>query len=330
MEQIIPPKANKASNESGKKQDGGLSAIAWHPAFIQALQLELDAYGDSLEFHPEYQLTAEPLRIDCLIIKKKKETTIKKNIAAIFREANLVEYKSPDAYVSVADFYKVYGYACLYASLERVPVTSLTISFVESRYPRDLLTHLREIRNYNVEEKSPGIYTVSGDILPIQVIDSRQLSAGENLWLKNLNRLDAQAALRIMVEVSLQGKAARIGAYLDAITRANKAVLQEVFNMSDVKYELPALREIFDELDWTAEIKAEAEARGKALGEARGEALGEARGEARGVLMGEIRGEERKAIGIAKNLVNLGLPLETVVSVTGLGIEKVKEICRFE
>ena len=38
---------------------------------------------------------------------------IKKNIAAIFREINLLEYKSPDDCVSPADFYKVYGYACL-------------------------------------------------------------------------------------------------------------------------------------------------------------------------------------------------------------------------
>jgi len=30
--------------------------------------------------------------------------------------------------VSVADFYKVYAYACLYASFNKVPITSLTIS----------------------------------------------------------------------------------------------------------------------------------------------------------------------------------------------------------
>ena len=46
--------------------------IPWHPAFIEAIPLELEAYGDYLEFHPEYQLTAEPLKIDCDIIKKTK------------------------------------------------------------------------------------------------------------------------------------------------------------------------------------------------------------------------------------------------------------------
>jgi len=48
-----------------------------------------------------------------------------------------------------------------------------------------------EKRNYTVEESHPGIYNVKGDIMPIQLIDSRRLSAEENLWLKELdNRLN--------------------------------------------------------------------------------------------------------------------------------------------
>ena len=81
--------------------------ISWHPAFIEALQLELEAYEDALEFISEYQLTSEPLKIDCVVIKKTKDIEIKKNIAAIFREWNILEYKSPDDHVSVEDFYKV-------------------------------------------------------------------------------------------------------------------------------------------------------------------------------------------------------------------------------
>ena len=52
-------------------QDGESHHIPWHAAFIEAIQLELDAYRDILEFHPEYQLTAEPLRIDCVVMLKK-------------------------------------------------------------------------------------------------------------------------------------------------------------------------------------------------------------------------------------------------------------------
>jgi len=193
-------------------------------------------------------------------------------------------------------------YACLYASLENTPITSLTISFVESHYPRELLVHLREIRNYKVEEKSPGIYTVIGDILPIQIIDSRQLSDEENLWLKGLNRHEAQEALRIAAKASSQRDGARIGAYLDVIIRANIDVLREAYKMSDVSYTgitgIPALDEFLEETGYIAQYEARREA----------------------------KVEERKAIDIAKNLVSLGLPLETVVSATGLGIDKVEEM----
>ena len=123
--------------------------IAWHPAFIEAIQLELEEYSEFLEFYPEYQLTSEPLRIDCVIIKKPRDVVIKKNIASIFREVNLLEYKSPTDHVSIMDFYKVYAYACLYASFEKIPVSNLTITFVESRYPRKLLSHLENIQIYS-------------------------------------------------------------------------------------------------------------------------------------------------------------------------------------
>ena len=146
------------------EQKSGTSHIPWHPAFVEALQLELEEYRDSLEFFPEYQLTTEPMRIDCVVIKKAKDVVIEKNFAAIFRDVNLLEFKSPDDYVSIADFYKVYAYACLYVSLEKIPITSLSISFVESHYPKKLLRHLRNIRGYAVEETASGIYTVKGDI----------------------------------------------------------------------------------------------------------------------------------------------------------------------
>ena len=62
-------------------------------AFYGALHLELDEYRSCLEFKYEHQLTTEPLRIGALIIKKKPETVIRKNIGAIFRQENVIEFK---------------------------------------------------------------------------------------------------------------------------------------------------------------------------------------------------------------------------------------------
>ena len=270
--------------------------IAWHPAFVGAIQLELEAYRDDLEFHPEYQLTTEPLKIDCVVIKKAKDVVITKNIAAMFRDVNLLEYKSPEDYVSIADFYKVYGYACLYASLEKVTITNLTLTFVESHYPRELLAHLKDVRGYTVEETSPGIYTVRGDILPIQIIDNRQLPMDENLWLKCLsNRLDPLMVIRVGEEAQPKVKDARIQAYMDVIAKANFHAIEEAINMSSPA---KSLDEVFERTGLAA------------------------RWEAKYLAMGE----ERKAVEVAKDLIALGLPFENIVSVSKLAPEKVEEL----
>jgi predicted transposase YdaD len=52
----------------------------------------------------------------------------------------------------------------------------------------------------------------------------------------------------------------------------------------------------------------------------------EARGRAEGEAKGRAEGEIHKALDIAQNMVNLGLPLETVVSATQLDIEEVRPL----
>ena len=74
------------------------------------------------------------------------------------------------------------------------------------------------------------------------------------------------------------------------------------------------LDEIFENVGFRAKWETRAEARG--------EARGEAKGEARGVALGK----EKEANAIAKNMIGLGLPFETVVSATKLDPEKVREL----
>jgi hypothetical protein len=242
---------------AGKPEGAAPSArLAWHPAFVQAFQLELEPYRDILEFIPEYQLTAEPLRIDLAVIKKLKNTPIKKNIAAIFRSDNLVEYKSPGDYASVADFYKVYGYACLYAALNKVPITEITISFVGTRKPGKLLEHLKEPRNYRIKEEGAGIYRVEGDIIPMQIIDSRELSGEENFWLKGLREdLEAREAGAILEAGREKLKGMAIEAYLQVILKANAKAVMEVGNMGNGTL---TLDDVLVELGLTEKWKKEA------------------------------------------------------------------------
>ena len=301
---------NPAKNP-GKKLSGKKPIIDWHPAFIEAIQQELENFRDFLEFHHQFPLTTGPLKIDCIIIKKSKDVIISKNIALIFKEVNLLEYKGPDHNISVYDFYKVYSYACLYSYLKKVPITSLTITFVESHHPMELITHLENIRGYTVEETSPGIYNISGDIMPIQIIDNRRLSVEENSWLKNLSKkLDFSAAKRFLNDINRHVKTSRLDAYVNAITMANYKVIEEATKMINS----PALEEIFVRAGFAASW------------EARGIAIGEARAEER-VTKAEKRlakADENRALAIAQNMINLGYSIEAIASATMLDPKKVK------
>jgi len=280
--------------------------IAWHPAFFEAIQMELEEYGENLQFLSEYSLNTEPLRIDVVIIKKHKDIPIEKNIATIFRKVNILEYKSPHDNVAVEDLDKVYAYAYLYKVLNPVDIRDITLTFVGSRYPRELINHFRKVREYLVEEKTPGIYTVKGDIVSIQIIDSRKLSAEENLWLTGLdNRLKASEIRRVTGEIARQGKAARIRAYLDVVLKANKESLMEALKMSDTQL---TLDKVFEEVGLVAKWESRGKARGIAEGEARGEA----------------RGEERKASEIARNMLKNGFSMEETSKLSGLDIAKVR------
>jgi len=289
------------------KNPPGGEKTPWHTAFFEAIQMELDEYRQDLQFISEYSLTTEPLRIDVVIIKKSRDVIIEKNIASIFRKENIVEYKSPDDYLAVKDFLKVYAYANLYAVITPgVEFADITLTFVESRYPCELLEYLQKERGYTVEEKWPGIYIVRGDVLPIQIIDNRRLSGEENIWLKDLdNKLEPPEKRRITAEIYRLGKdkAERIKAYLYVVTRANRNSLREAGKMSDCGL---TIDELWDEL--LIEI-------GYA---ARWEAKGEARGRA--------KGREDEAFDIAQNMVKLGLPIETVITATHLDPDKVKEL----
>jgi hypothetical protein len=277
--------------------------LKWHPVFYQAVKLELYDYMDSLEFKYEHQLTSEPLRIDLLVIKKLKDMVIDKNFARMFRNDNLLEYKSPDDYLSVNDFLKVYAYANLYAAITpNVDLSDLTITFVEGRHPRKLLRYLSKVRGYTVEETSSGIYQVSGDYVPIQVIESKKLSANENLWLKSLtNDLESQDRDAILEESWKRRHREGMNAYLDVIFRANPKTFLEVHKMRTATFE-----EVFTEAGIIPEWME--------------------RGRVQGMEQGMEQGTERGKEITARNLLKIGMPIAEIAKATELPIEKVMQL----
>jgi hypothetical protein len=113
-------------------------------------------------------------------------------------------------------------------------INDLTITFVGSRYPRKLAEHLEKARGFVVEKSGPGVYSVKGDSITMQIIDTQELPVEENLWLAQLdNRLDSDGARRLIRELDREDRAERLAAYIDTVYTANFEVMEEVSKMSD-------------------------------------------------------------------------------------------------
>ena len=182
--------------------------IQWHPAFDAALQIEFGEEAEYLEFDSEHLLSKKPMQIDVLI-KNEKHVKIQKNIGRIFRQYNIIEYKSPEDDLDIDDFYKTYAYACLYKSdtetVDLIPADELTITFVCYHYPRNMLRKLEQDRKFSVEQQDSGIYYLIGDAIPIQLVIVPKLSKEHNYWLNNLrNDLKAGSEIKKITESGLK------------------------------------------------------------------------------------------------------------------------------
>ena len=179
-----------------------------------------------------------------LIIKKNSKERICKNIGRIFRTYNIVEYKSPDDYLSVDDFYKVYGYACFYkadAPKEgQINPEEVTISFVSRNYPEKMVKHLREARHLDIMEGEKGIYYIDNDIFQMQLIVTSELQEESNLWLATLtNDLKGRKVIENLIHEYEQHKRENnYRSVMNVIVNANMEVFREVKKMCEALEEL--------------------------------------------------------------------------------------------
>ncbi|MDD3403731.1 MAG: 3-isopropylmalate dehydrogenase [Hespellia sp.] len=235
--------------------------VQWHPAFAQALQIELEEESENLEFEEEHLLGSKPMQIDVLVVKKIRDIAIRKNIGRIFRKHNIIEYKSPEDSFSINDFYKVYGYACFYQSdTEKISVIDpeeLTITIVCNQYPRKVIKHLEACRGIKAHRKEKGIYYLEGDPILIQLLVTKELTAEANLWIRSLRTdiTSEQEISYICNEYEKHKSSKKYAAAMDAIMRGNWE------KMKEVKYMCDAIKELFaEELAELEMIKKEREA----------------------------------------------------------------------
>ena len=207
--------------------------VYWHEAFYEALELELYQYKDALVFLTEHQLSEEALRMDVVIVKKDKGVQIEKNIGRIFKEHNIFEYKSESDSFSIWDYNKILGYAFLYSSFEKIPMSDITLSIVLTKHPREFEKFLKNDRGLVMRDLGDGIYYVDDDVVPIQILESKRLSSDNNLFLRNLrSNLSVEDMLKTLLSFKERKPLDEKNVYLDRLIKANRDVFKEAMNMS--------------------------------------------------------------------------------------------------
>ena len=280
------------------------AAINWHTAFYEALKAELIDYSGCLEYLEETPLTTEPLRIDLIVVKKRSDITIDKNIAKSFRKYNILEYKPPKKSFIIGDYHKVTAYVNLYMYLYGLTASDVTLTIAITRHPRNLIKYFNQ-QGLKLTQKSPGVHELESNLFPVQIIETSKLPETDNIWLKNLrNGVNAKKIEEIIEIKTSKYKELRLAAYLYALLAANPESVKEmgVNNMSG-----STLAQVLEESGITQ------------LWEARGETRGEARGEARGELKG-INGMLYVIKGIKNNI-----PISQLADETNIPVEIIEK-----
>ena len=228
--------------------------IQWHPGFYGAAELEFLSNKGDLEFQREFNLSKEPIRMDLLIIKKLADVRIENELGHIFKKYNVAEFKSPDDALSIDDYYKTVGYACLYKGLgetvDQIPADELTISIFRESYPREMFEAMKNL-GMEIKERYPGIYYISGKqaLFDTQIVVTKQLDKETHRILRILSKHVREEDVRAFVEKAVQmsepGDRNNVDAVLQVSVSANKEIFEAIRRCDKVMCE--ALRELMKE-----------------------------------------------------------------------------------
>lgn len=275
--------------------------IQWHPAFVAAMMLELQDNREQLFFDDEHRLSSKPLEFDLLVIKKEPGVKLKSKLGEIFKDYNVMEYKSPHDELNIDNFHKALAYAHLFKSendgkVNKYPSESITVSMVRHAFPREMFKELEAI-GFLIEKKYPGIYYIGGNkFFDIQVIVSGELSREDSKWLRTLqDKLDMNDISQLITDMTqnnIPENRDSIQALLEVVASANEDTLLNWKEASGMGGALARLME--------PELK-DAETRGKNLG------------------------SFKESVSYIYRLYDMGFCYNDVVKLTGIDVNK----CRF-
>ena len=121
-----------------------------------------------------------------------------------------------------------------------IPANELTITFVCKSFPHKFAEHLKNVRGMTFKQFEAGIYYLYGDVFPIQLIVTSQLSLDNNLWLNGLtNDLKSYEVIdRISEDYRKHNRDELYKSAMNIIVRANNQQFKEASTMCEAILEL--------------------------------------------------------------------------------------------
>ena len=160
----------------------------WHSWMDALLHIMLYPHK-SVKIWSEAKLGVQPPRADFVVVNEDKLVDLGFEIFDIFREHNIIEFKSPDDELSVFTICKGIGYVEFYIYVMHengidVNLDQVTLTFVRDARPDKLL---KELADYVEEGSIEGIYYIknwSAPDFPIQIIHSAVLKGDKYAGLR--------------------------------------------------------------------------------------------------------------------------------------------------
>jgi hypothetical protein len=155
----------------------------WHPPFYCSYEIDFRKYKDMLQIDTGYILERSS-EIDILTVKKKKDAVIDNGLGSIYREHNIIEYKSPDDRIDMSAWLQAMGYAFLYMRLENIKsFKSILVSLMGYNYPRKLIKELKDL-GYTEEQVEEGILFFTNPInIDVQIVIINRIDTKKYPWI---------------------------------------------------------------------------------------------------------------------------------------------------
>ena len=115
-------------------------------------------------------------------------------------------------------------------SKKPMQMDELTITFICNHFPRRMVQHLKEFRGLDISHVEAGIYYITGDAFPMQLLVTKDLDPKENLWLQSLrNNMSKPEEIEALLKEYETKKSSKLyQAAMEVITRANWDAVKEV------------------------------------------------------------------------------------------------------